>query len=280
MLVWACIAPHGGEIIAELADGNLDRMARTRAAMEELGRRCAAVSPETIVVYTPHGIAIEQYATVSIARVAVGMLEGETGRRVAAAMPIDLELALEMAEGARRRGVTVAEAGYTADGAPMPEFPLDWGAFIPLWYLGARWQRPPGVVVVCPDRSLARRQLVDFGRATVAAARRIGRRIAVVCSADQGHAHDPNGPYGYSPASAVYDRAFCRTVRNGALGKLQYWRTDRIEAAKADSFWQALMLHGALEGSSLRPELLSYEAPTYFGMACASYDHADEAAVR
>jgi aromatic ring-opening dioxygenase LigB subunit len=41
--------------------------------------------------------------------------------------------------------------------------------------------------------------------------------------------------------------------------------------AYADSLWQLPMLHGAL-GSRFRSELLSYEAPTYFGMLCAAFE--------
>ncbi|NUT54793.1 MAG: extradiol ring-cleavage dioxygenase, partial [Thermoleophilia bacterium] len=43
-----------------------------------------------------------------------------------------------------------------------------------------------------------------------------------------------------------------------------------VEPAKADSLWQLAVLHGAL-GSTYDVELLSYEAPTYFGMLCAAY---------
>jgi aromatic ring-opening dioxygenase LigB subunit len=35
-----------------------------------------------------------------------------------------------------------------------------------------------------------------------------------------------------------------------------------------------LMLEGALESDRWRGELLSYEAPTYFGMVCAAYARA------
>ncbi len=45
-------------------------------------------------------------------------------------------------------------------------------------------------------------------------------------------------------------------------------------AAKADSFWQLLMLHGAI-GDGLEVELLSYEVPTYFGMLTASFTRKD-----
>jgi aromatic ring-opening dioxygenase LigB subunit len=41
---------------------------------------------------------------------------------------------------------------------------------------------------------------------------------------------------------------------------------------KADSYWQMLMLHGALSVGTWKGEFLSYEAPTYFGMLCASYE--------
>ena len=41
--------------------------------------------------------------------------------------------------------------------------------------------------------------------------------------------------------------------------------------AKADSYWQMVMLNGAI-GDDWRAEFLSYEHPTYFGMLCASFN--------
>ena len=149
---------------------------------------------------------------------------------------------------------------------------LDFGALVPLWFLGARWLRPPAVVVVAPSRALPRRQLVACGEAVVEAAVRSGRRVAIVCSADLGHGHRADGPYGYSPASATHDRAFCRAIRENALHRLLHWREDWIERAMPDGFWSTLVLHGALRASPLQPELVSYEAPTYFGMACAAFE--------
>jgi aromatic ring-opening dioxygenase LigB subunit len=42
-----------------------------------------------------------------------------------------------------------------------------------------------------------------------------------------------------------------------------------VEKAKADSWWQMLILHGATRG--WRGRFISYEAPTYFGMLTAAY---------
>jgi aromatic ring-opening dioxygenase LigB subunit len=61
-------------------------------------------------------------------------------------------------------------------------------------------------------------------------------------------------------------------VGEDRLGELLGFEAPFVDAAKADSLWQLLMLHGALEaGPAWRSELLSYEAPTYFGMCCAAY---------
>src|SRR6266498_3709163 len=98
-------------------------------------------------------------------------------------------------------------------------------------------------------------------------------RVPLIASADHGHAHDPEGPYGFDPASAEYDGRMVELVGEERLGDLLGFEPSFVDAARADSFWQLLMLHGALEtAANWRSELLSYEAPTYFGMLCAAYE--------
>ena len=95
-------------------------------------------------------------------------------------------------------------------------------------------------------------------------------RVAFVASADHGHGHDPAGPYGFAPESQAYDDRIVELVRANRLRELLALDVAFVEAAKADSFWQLLMLHGAI-GEEFRVELLSYEVPTYFGMLCAAF---------
>ena len=59
-------------------------------------------------------------------------------------------------------------------------------------------------------------------------------------------------------------------MKRDALGELLRFDKAFVGEAKADSFWQMLMLHGAI-ADRWHGEFLSYEAPTYFGMLCASY---------
>ena len=99
----------------------------------------------------------------------------------------------------------------------------------------------------------------------------LGRRIAFIASADLGHAHDRDGPYGFDPAAAEFDAAAVAAIEANDLGRLLTFDKEWVARAKPDALWQMLNLHGAIEGTALRGELLSYEVPTYFGMLCAAY---------
>ena len=68
---------------------------------------------------------------------------------------------------------------------------------------------------------------------------------------------------GTSPRRAPYGEPFRERAATGAFRPL----AELVEAAKADSLWQLLVLQGATGGRPL--ELLAYDAPTYYGMAVA-----------
>ena len=79
------------------------------------------------------------------------------------------------------------------------------------------------------------------------------RPVAFVASADHGHGHTHDGPYGFSEHSAPYDDDVQDVVRRNALGELAGWDPQRADDALADSLWQMLMLHGALGGALPKP---------------------------
>lgn len=273
-LVFACIAPHGSEVIEELAGDRAAMTAATREAMQELGRRMTAARPDTVVVLTPHGVRVSGAVCVMATERAFGELESEsTGGRVQVEMAVDTQLAFRISEQATRgHGVPVATAIYGASGGDGCYTPLDWGAVVPLWFLGARWPDQPNLVSITPSRSLTLRQLYNFGISIAEASVEMGRRAALVASADWGHAHDPEGPYGFDPASAEFDAMVAKIVKEGNLDRMLAVDLDFADRAKVDGLWQAVILAGALRHTPMRGELLSYEVPSYFGMLVASYE--------
>jgi len=232
VIAFGAIAPHG----------DVDATPELRAAMEELGRLCTA---ETVVLVTPHNVHVEgHFAVVTAAR--IGGHE------------IDRALAESVIEHARADRLRTLGVSYGGNDPNEAEHPLDWGTEVPLRFLPA--QR---VVVVAPARERPLAEHIRLGAAIAKAA--AGRDVALVASADHGHAHDPDGPYGFHPAAKRYDERFLELLEQTPLDFRPL--VDLVTDAKADSLWQLLVLQGAVAG---RAELLAYAAPTYYGMAVAT----------
>ncbi|PJF23800.1 MAG: extradiol dioxygenase, partial [Phototrophicales bacterium] len=116
--------------------------------------------------------------------------------------------------------VPVARYIYGASGGESCYVPLDWGAVVPLYFLGHRFTSKPKLVHLSPMRTLPLTLHYDFGRAIGRVIKDADQRVAFIASADQGHAHDANGPYGFDPASAQYDAWMQEVIRNGNLDEL------------------------------------------------------------
>jgi len=268
-IVFACIAPHGDLAIPEACPPDRRALAAaTQAGMAELGRRFARADPDVVVVLTPHGIHLEGQFGVVVAGRAAGALEGAP--TVAVDVPVDRELALAMVDALRRAGLPAAGVSYGGNVPAESVMPLDWGSLIPLWYLGGRRNPPVPVVVIAPARDLSTAHHVAAGAALAAAISASGRRAGLVASADQAHTHDREGPYGFDPAASVHDALVVSILREGRMAALRDLDPALVAAAKPDAWWQELMLLGAI-GERWTPELLSYEAPTYYGMLCAAF---------
>ncbi len=252
MITFAAIAPHG--------DPAFVAGSPTNDAMVELGRRHAEAAPDVTVVLTPHSVHVDGAFAVITAGAVAGRLEGHD---VEVRRAVDRELARQLLEALRAHGLPAVGVSYGSNDSALAEMPLDWGALIPLAFLGGG----EPVVVVAPCRDLRPDDHVAAGGAIAGAG--ADRRVALVASADHGHRHDPGGPFGFDPASAEYDGRVVELVRSGRLDEVVELE-PLVDRAYADSLWQLAMLAGAL-GRRFEVELLSYEAPTYFGMLCAAY---------
>jgi aromatic ring-opening dioxygenase LigB subunit len=267
-VVLGVIAPHGDPAFVEGSP--------TRLAMEDLGARVVRAAPDVVVVVTPHNVHVDgAFAVVTAGRIA-GTLDEQPLGLAAAGEPapveltaeVDVDAAADVLGSLRAAGLSAVGVSYGSNDEALAVMPMDWGTLIPLWFIGGGLEDPPPVVVLSPARDIS---LEDHVRAGAALADALaGRRAVIVASADHGHAHDPDGPFGFDPAAAEYDERVVELVRENTLADVLSLEAI-VEAASADSLWQLAMLHGAL-GDGFRVDLLSYERPTYFGMLCAAFE--------
>lgn len=270
-IVFAAIAPHGGIAVEEACAPEELKVAEvTRAGMQELGRLFDEARPEVAVVVTPHNVHISDAFGVIVAARVAGSLSG--AQHVKLDLQTDGTLAWGILGCMNLMQLPSAGVSFGSNDPGTAVAPMDWGVLIPLWFMGGRSKPPVDIVVVTPARDLPAEAHTKAGEAIHAAAERSSRRVALIASADHGHAHLQDGPYGYHPAAKEYDTLVKDIVGKDELHRLRDISYDLVDHAKADSWWQMLVLHGAVDG--FRGRLVSYEAPTYFGMLTAAYSPA------
>jgi aromatic ring-opening dioxygenase LigB subunit len=265
-LIHACIAPHAGDLIPETV-ADLNTVKTTRESMYALGEKLQALAPEVIVIVNPHGFRVQGALSVSVAERATA----DWAPDVKLDFEMDSALANAIADKATEMNVPVVKYIYGASGGPECFIPLDWGAVVPLYFLGHRFTPKPKLVHLSPMRTLPLATHYDFGRAIGHILKESDKRIAFIASADQAHAHAANGPYGFDPASAKYDAWMQAVIRKGNLDELLNADMDLVEDGKPDSLWPTTILAGVLKETPMQAKLLSYEVNVYFGILCAEF---------
>jgi aromatic ring-opening dioxygenase LigB subunit len=270
-IIYACIAPHGSEAIPELAGDKLNAFGETRRGMEYLAKQMKKHCPQTIVIATPHGLRLDHNIGVVTTEYSEGSLK-EKDKVIKAHLKCDRQLAQKILQEARKAWLPTVGANFGTDGGPASCMQMDWGTLVPLWFFGARERRKPKIVIVTPSREIPLMELVDFGRVIAGVAELSRRKVAFVASADQGHAHDKKGPYGFHAASEKYDELVVKAIKQNKLERLLKLDPQFVEDAKPDSLWQMAILVGILERVRMRARFVSYQAPTYFGLLCAGFE--------
>lgn len=270
-LVFAAIAPHGHHAIPEALPPEDRHLGQTtQASMQELGRQFAAAQPDVSIILTPHNVHIEQQMAVLMAGKLHGTLSDWTTAPISLDATTDRTLGRAILDGLNAAGVPATGVSYGGNDQATATAIMDWGVLIPLWFMGGRATPPVPTVVVCPARDRSLDDHLTAGKVLADVAVASGKRVALIASCDHGHGHLASGPYGFDPTSAVYDQQVVELIKANDLGKLRDYEVSFVNQAKADSFWQMLMLHGAI-GNNWAVEFLSYEVPTYFGMICAAF---------
>ena len=267
-VVYAAIAPHGALAISDSGrDEDVAQAPLTQKALLDLQRRMPSSGAQSVVLFTPHNEHIDGHFAVVGSPKLKGDLADWDAPQIKLEATGDQELALGIEKAARAKGLPMLRITYAAETWPHP---MDWGTLIPIWYMGARWSPPLPVAVISPSRDRSPQDHVRLGEAVLEAIKESGKKVAVVASCDHGHGHMETGPYGFREESAVFDKQIQEILRDDHMDKLIEIDPTFVRAAAADSWWQMLILHGVL-GKGWKPELLSYEVPTYYGMMVAGF---------
>ena len=268
-ITFACIVPHGAEIIPQLAGNEVEAFSKTRQGMEKIASLMKTQKIETIIIATPHNLRLEGTIGIITTEFAEGSLQTDA-ESVKMRFHCNRPLAREILHQAKKSKLPIVGVNYGTNEGPSSCMPIDWGTLIPLWFFGTQFPRPR-IVIVTPSREIPIENLEKLGSLIAQVARKSNEKIAFVASADQAHTHDSKGPYGFHSASTKFDNLVKKAVEKNNIGMLLHLEQQLIENAKPDSLWQIAILYGILHQVPMKGKLISYQAPTYFGMLCAAY---------
>jgi aromatic ring-opening dioxygenase LigB subunit len=276
--------PHGFMLVPPVSEDAEGVMA-TRRAMEEVGRRFADAGVEVVVLIGPHGTRVDGAMCLMDVGRAAGTLSYH-GLHAEMNVPCDRPLIASIRAAAEADGISLAAAGFAGNRPDQSVAPMDWGAFVPLWFLGhdandsgsgdvlapvPTSDSGPPVVLITPSRSLGRETMIAFGRTLGRVFEEDPRKIGFVASCDWAHTHSEHGPYGAHPKAAKVDGVVVEAVKANDLHSLISLPEEDVADAAIDGLWQTLILAGIQEITPCDVEVLSYEIGGYFGMIVAAY---------
>ena len=262
-IVFACISPHPPILVHEVGKGRERATQKTIDALEETARRLAQRRPETVILISPHG-PLQPDAFGVLTAPACSATFAEWGApQVTFAFENDLDAVDLIRSEATRAGLPLEPIVRWREG-------LDWGCTVPLYYL--RSGLGDARLVPMTVSFLPARQHFALGQAVARAVGRLDRRVAIIASADCSHALTEGAPNGYDPMGTVFDEKLCQAVAAWDAETVLDMDEGLRRHAAEDAVPSVSFLMGALDGLTVKPEVLSYEGPFGVGYMVAAIE--------
>jgi AmmeMemoRadiSam system protein A len=262
-IAYACISPHPPVIVPEVGRGREAETARTIEALRQVAGELNEQQPETVLIISPHGPIRPDAMGISTAPRAIGGFLQWGAPGVSFTFDNDPE------------AVSLLQEEASAAGLPLTAVEdwglnLDWGCTVPLYYLRSGMRGaclvPMAISFLSPQAHYV------LGKAVGRALTRLGRTVAIICSADLSHALIPGAPNDYDPAGHQFDERYRRAVEEWDVDWMLHVDSSFRHHAAEDAVPQTSLLMGALSDLEVHPRVLSYEGPFGVGYLVAAID--------
>ena len=262
-IVGAFALPHPPLIIPAVGCGRERAIDATIRSMEEVSRRVAALSPDTVVISSPHTAIYRDYFHVSPGAGAKGSFAGFGAPQAAYAVLYDQQFTSALSREADALGLSCG-CDYERD----PR--LDHATMIAVHFACAHIPDVP--IVRIGFSGLGVREHYRVGRLIQKVSDDLGRRVVYIASGDLSHKLKEDGPYGFMPEGPVFDERVCRDFASADLADLLAIEPSLAERAAECGLRSFQMMVGALDHMAVTGELMSYEGPYGVGYGVAAFE--------
>ena len=257
-LVFSAIVPHPPILIPNIGKENIDKIEKTKQAMEKLEQDLYAAKPDIMVIISPHGEINGSAFTINLNnKYEVNFEEfGDFATRFEVKGDIIL-MSIDKEKISARSAINI-----------ISESKLDHGCGIPLYYLA---RHLPDMAIIPMSFSLLDNQAhLEFGKGIKELIMNTEKRVAVIASGDMSHCLTNNAPLPFNSTGKEFDEKLIKLLENGDAQSIVNMDRQLVENASECGLRSVLILLGVLNQIYFKTEVLSYEAPFGVGYLVAN----------
>ena len=268
-IVSSYILPHPPIVIEAIGKGDVQKCKKTKEAMASVAKEIKNLSPETIVVMTPHGTVFSDAVTINYFNQLYGNLANFGHSGISLEKKNNLSLVEEIYAESRIENISIAKLDRELCNRFSIKGELDHGVIVPLYYINELYN--DFELVHINYGGLSSDEHYKFGMAIQKACNNFDENIVFIASGDLSHKLSDQGPYNYAEEGPVFDKKLIKYLENKETNKLI--NMDNTLQKKAGECGKRSIdtLLGTLDGYDYTVNVLSYEGPFGVGYGVVSF---------
>src|SRR5439155_20949091 len=123
-LEYACIVPHGSDLIPQLAVRKTEHLfGKTRESVRKIARDIREVRPDTVVIASPHNLRLQSKIGIVTAENSTGELNRRTGKKDSLSRKSDRQSAQDLLQESTLKHLPVVDPNYRTSDVPAADMP-------------------------------------------------------------------------------------------------------------------------------------------------------------
>ncbi len=259
-LVFAAITPHPPILIPAIGKEQIEKLAETKKAMEQLEQDLYIAHPHVIVVISPHGSLYPDAFTVNAHTHFVSAFEqfGDLAtKKVWNGSP---NLAADISHETRERKLLAQLVSQES---------VDHGTSVPMFYLANHL--PDTTILPIGYSDLPTEAHLQFGELLKDIIMGHDKRVAVIASADLSHRLSPDAPSGFHANGKVFDETMMELLAARNVDGVAALNPALVKDAGECGYRAILILLGIIKNMDAAFKQYAYEAPFGVGYLTGNF---------
>ena len=273
-IIGAFILPHGSMILDPNKKNIPKEAIKLHKAMIEIKKSISELKPELIFFTSPHSIALSNDFGIYLNKGGSGSAEwNDEYQEFTVEIEINQEISQNLLEYLDDKETAIQGiAAFT----PGVNAPFRWGEVVPLWFLKDINPKPKFIILSQPLRRLDKTkdlipETITLGNDLRLFFESLDKRVLIIISADLGHTHQEDGPYGFSEDAETFDLLMEEWAASLDSNLLVKKAVPMLNTALCCGYIGFVLLQNMIENKGFITNVITRSNPTYYGMLIASY---------